>query len=200
MELCNSPDIFQEKMSELIEGLRFASAYIDDLLIILTGAFSNHLKHVDKVLSRLNASGLKIKASKSFFARTQLEYLGYWISGEGVKPLSKKVEAIDNLAPPKNCTEGSKFIGFVNYYCDMWKKRSVILAPLTELRSTKKPWKWSYNQQNAFDTMKKIIAPETIPAYPNFKIPFGIHTSASAYQLGACISQNGMPIASIHRS
>ena len=80
MGLCNSPDIFQEKMSDLMEGLEFARAYIDDLSIISTGDFSNHLRHLDKVLSCLNASGLKINAGKSFFARTQLEYLGYWIT------------------------------------------------------------------------------------------------------------------------
>src|SRR5687768_3572210 len=34
MGLCNSPDIFQEKMSELMTGLEFAQAYLDDLLII----------------------------------------------------------------------------------------------------------------------------------------------------------------------
>ena len=72
----------------------------------------------------------------------------------------------------------------------MWKKRSEILAPLTELTSTKKPWKWTNEQQNAFDTMKKAIL-----ASPNFEIPFEIHTDASAYQLVACISQKGKPIA-----
>jgi hypothetical protein len=77
----------------------------------------------------------------------------------------------------------------------MWKKCSEILVPLTEVTSTKKPWKWSTEQQNAFDTMKKVMARETILAYPNFKIPFEIHTDASAYQFGACISQNGKPIA-----
>ena len=34
MGLCNSPDIFQEKINELIDGLEFARAYIDDLLVI----------------------------------------------------------------------------------------------------------------------------------------------------------------------
>jgi hypothetical protein len=43
--------------------------------------------------------------------------------------------------------------------------------------------------------MKKIMARETILVYPNFKVPFEIHTDASAYQLGACISQSGKPIA-----
>src|SRR5687768_13769371 len=42
--------------------------------------------------------------------------------------------------------------------------------------------------------MKRIITRETLLAYPNFSEPFDIHTDASLYQLGACISQNGKPI------
>ena len=34
MGLCNSPDIFQEKMSELFVGLDTVRVYIDDLLRI----------------------------------------------------------------------------------------------------------------------------------------------------------------------
>jgi hypothetical protein len=110
-------------------------------------------------------------------------------------PLNKKVEAINSLAPSTNHTEVHKFIGLINYYCDMWKERSEILAPLTKLTSTETPWKWTDKQQNAFDTTKKIVARETILAYPDFKIPFEVHTDASPYQLGAVISQNGKPIA-----
>ena len=39
MGLCNSPDIFQEKMNNLMQDLEFARAYIDDLLIISKGDF-----------------------------------------------------------------------------------------------------------------------------------------------------------------
>ena len=127
--------------------------------------------------------------------RTKLEYLGYWITQDGVKPLSKKVEAITNLAAPKTRKQVRSFIGLVNHYRDMWGKRSEILAPLTALTSIKVKWKWTDLEQNAFDTMKRIMARETILAYPNFDKPFEIHTDASAYQLGAIISQDGKPIA-----
>ena len=195
MGLCNSPDIFQEKMSELMTGLEFARAYIDDLLIITTGGFMDHLDDLDKVLSRLLQAGLKVNATKSFFGRTELEYLGYWITQNGVKPLSKKVEAITNLAAPKTRKHLRSFIGLVNYYRDMWGKRSETLAPLTALTSAKLKWKWTELEQNAFETMKRIMARETILAYPNFDKSFEIHTDASDYQLGACISQDGKPIA-----
>jgi hypothetical protein len=49
MGLCNSPDIFQEKMSELMEGLDFVRAYIDDLLAISNGTFEDHLEKLELV-------------------------------------------------------------------------------------------------------------------------------------------------------
>ena len=42
MGLCNSPDIFQEKMSELLVGLEFARAYLHNLLLIMQGDFDEH--------------------------------------------------------------------------------------------------------------------------------------------------------------
>ncbi len=49
MGLCNSPDIFQEKMSELMEGLEFVRTYIDDLLCITKGTFEDHLEKLERV-------------------------------------------------------------------------------------------------------------------------------------------------------
>ena len=195
MGLCNSPDIFQEKMSDLMCGLDFVRAYIDDLLSITNGTFEDHLEKLELIFKRLVSAGLKVNADKSFFAKHELEYLGYWITRDGIQPVSKKVEAIQNIAPPKNRRELRKFIGIVNYYRDMWIRRSHVLAPLAALTSKTAKWKWGPKEQWAFDQMKKIISRETLLAYPDFNKPFIIHTDASHTQLGAVISQNDKPIA-----
>ena len=80
MGLCNSPDIFQEKMSELMADLEFVRTYIDDLLCLTKGTFNNHLEKLQRVLTRIQQAGLKVNAKKSFFAKAELEYLGYWIT------------------------------------------------------------------------------------------------------------------------
>ena len=67
MGLCNSPDIFQEKMSELMEGLEFVRTYIDDLLCLTKGSYEDHLEKLDSVFTRLAQAGLKVNAKKSFF-------------------------------------------------------------------------------------------------------------------------------------
>jgi hypothetical protein len=56
-------------------------------------------------------------------------------------------------------------------------------------------WNWTEEHQKAFDEIKKVITRETLLAYPNFNKTFDIHTDASLLQLGACISQDGRPIA-----
>jgi hypothetical protein len=161
MGLCNSPDIFQEKMSELMQGLEFARAYIDDLLVVTQGDFTQHLDHLEQVLTRLAAAGLKINATKSTFCCDELEYLGYLINRDGVRPTLKKVDAIRQIAPPKTKKQLRSFIGMVNYYRDMWPMRSHLLAPLSALTSSTAIWKWTNEHQKAFDTMKVLIAKET---------------------------------------
>jgi transposase InsO family protein/exonuclease VII small subunit len=195
MGLCNSPDIFQEKMSELMAGLEFCRAYIDDLLVVSKGNFEQHLDHLEQSLTRLSEAGLKVNATKSHFCKTELEYLGYLINKEGVRPTMKKVEAIKNIATPTTRKQLRGFIGMVNYYRDMWPKRAHLLAPLSAMTSSKVKWKWTEECQKSFELMKEVIAKETLLTYPQFDKPFEIHTDASKVQLGACISQEGKPIA-----
>ena len=195
MGLCNSPDIFQEKMSSLMADLEFVRAYIDDLLILTKGTFQDHLNKLSQVLTRLQEAGLKVNATKSFFAREQLEYLGYWITRDGIQPSLTKVSAIQQLAEPKTKKELRKFIGMVNYYRDMWIRRSEVLAPLAALTSKTTKWEWTDQHSQAFQLMKNIVSKETLLSYPDFSIPFDVYTDASHTQLGAVICQKDKPIA-----
>ena len=194
MGLCNSPDIFQEKMSTLLSDLEYVRAYIDDLLIISNRSYEDHLDKLDEVLTRVKNAGLKVNAKKSFFAREELEYLGYWITRQGIQPMPKKIEAIRNLATPKTTKQVRHVVGMVNYYRDMWPKRSETLAPLTELCSKTTKFQWTERQQKAFDEIKNMVSENTMLAYPDFNKPFIIHTDASDKQLEAVISQDESPI------
>ena len=57
-----SPDVFQEKMSSLMQDLEYVRTYLDDLLIISNGSFEKHLQQLGRVLQRLRRAGLKINA------------------------------------------------------------------------------------------------------------------------------------------
>jgi len=162
MGLCNSLNIFQDKMSGLMEDLEYVCAYIDDLLVITNGSYEHYLEKIAKVFTKLRNARLKVNMKKSFFSRAELEYLGYWITHDGIQPMANKVHAITNIAPPKTKKELRRFIGMLNYYHDMWTRRSHILAPLALVTSKTTKWVWGEEQQNAFDTMQKIISREVL--------------------------------------
>ena len=195
MGLCNSPDIFMENMSDLMRDLEYVRAYIDDIAIFTCASWEDHVEKIDIVLQRLKDTGLKVNGLKSHFGMPEVEYLGYMLTREGIKPVQKKVQGIIDIAPPKNIKQLRSFLGAVNYYRDMWIRRSHILEPLTKLLSPKVKYKWSEEAQIAFDNIKKVMSRETLLHYPDFNKPFHIHTDASLYQLGAVILQDGKPVA-----
>ena len=106
MVLCNSPDIFQENMSELFISLDTVRIYIDDLLHVTKGSWTEHLTVLEDMFTRLQKAGLKVNASKYCFGAHKFDYLSYHVTRDGVMPIPRKVEAIQALAVPKiakNC-------------------------------------------------------------------------------------------------
>ena len=59
MGIAGSPDIFQEKISDLMATLEFVRTYLDDLLIIKKGSLEDHLEKLSMVLTRLQEAGLR---------------------------------------------------------------------------------------------------------------------------------------------
>jgi hypothetical protein len=193
MGIAGSPDIFQSKMSELMATLEFVRTYLDDLLCITKGSLTDHLNKLKKVFNKLQEAGLKVNADKSKFCAIETEYLGYILTRDGIKPQANKVQAILALNLPKNVKELRRFLGMVQYYRDLWEKRSEMLAPLTDLvgecgqtkvtraKGTKKvPWHWDEVHQKAFDTVKATIAKDVVLAYPNYDKVFEVYTDASS--------------------
>ncbi len=125
------------------------------------------------------------------FCTLEIEYLGYILTRDGIKPQSSKVQAILAIQPPKNVKELRHFLGMVQYYRDRRARRSKMLAPLTSLveecsqtkvsraKGTKKvPWHWDEVHQRDFDHVKATIAREVVLAYPDYSKVFEIYTDA----------------------
>lgn len=155
--------------------------------------------------------------AKCSFAQSKTDYLGYTLTRDGIEPQPEKISAILAIEPPKNIQElrkflGCKFLGMVQYYWDLWEKRSHLLTPLTDLvgerkytkatrkvGTKKKSWHWDTCHQEAFDGTKIQLAHKVMLTYPDYSIPFDIYTDASTRQLGAVITQRARPIAFFSR-
>eukprot|EP00804_Cyclotella_cryptica_P026398 CCRYP_008082-RA/>CCRYP_008082-RA protein AED:0.41 eAED:0.41 QI:0/0/0/0.5/0/0/2/0/123 len=123
-----------------------------------------------------------------------MQYLGYVLSRDGIKPQPKKVQAILALTPPQNVRQLRRFLGMVQYYRDIWARRSEILAQLTNLvgecghtkvtranKTKKKPWHWDNIHHQGFDTVKATIARDVTLVYPDNLKGFEIYTDSSKF-------------------
>ena len=123
-----------------------------------------------------------------------MEYLGFWVTRNGIRLINKKVEAIVNMMPPMRLKLVRAFVGLVNYYRDMWARMTHLIHPLTALTPNKVKFKWTDVEQKAFDDIKRAIAHETLSAYLYFNTCFDVYTDARDYQLGSVIGQGGKTI------
>ena len=115
MGVAGSPDIFQAKINQLLGDIEAIKAYLDDVLAIGKGTFEEHLETLEEVFKRCKDKNLKLNANKCFFAVQEIEYLGYIITKEGIRPDPKKVEAIKQMKRPTTVTKVRRLVGMVQY-------------------------------------------------------------------------------------
>ena len=82
----NIPDISQDKMSKLFEGLNRVHAYEGNVLVTTKDDFINDAKALENSLDKRTEVGLKIKTEELSFRRTKIEYLSLWVSNNSVNP------------------------------------------------------------------------------------------------------------------
>jgi hypothetical protein len=73
------------------------ACYLEDLLILTNISFKDHLLKLEIVLARISTDGMRVNISKSKFFVEQIEYLGYWITRQGIQAICNKVQAILNI-------------------------------------------------------------------------------------------------------
>jgi hypothetical protein len=82
IRIAGFPDIFQRKMLELLDSLKYVQAYLDGLLCISRSSLEVHLKKLEKLLR----CRLKVNAEKLTFCTPEIEYLQYILTRDGIKP------------------------------------------------------------------------------------------------------------------
>jgi hypothetical protein len=113
--ISGSPDIFQGKMSELMESLEYVQAYLGELLCISSNSLEDYLEKLDKVIRQLCNSCLKVNAEKLIFCTLEIEYLGYILTRrDGIKPQSNKMQANLAIQLPKGVEQLRHFLGLCN--------------------------------------------------------------------------------------
>lgn len=203
--LKNAPATFQRVMDNVLLGIQNERAlvYMDDILIYSPTIYE-HINRLKEVFTRLRNSNLKIQPDKCEFLRKEVAYLGHIITKDGVKPNPQKCQAIKDFPEPRNPKEIKSFLGLTGYYRRFIPNFAKIAKPLTKLLQKDIPFHFNKECSESFEKLKNFLMTEPILIYPNFEETFILTTDASAFAIGAILSQGpinkDLPIAYASRT
>ena len=196
----NAPATFQRLMHNCLGDLNmtWCVVYLDDIIVFSDNP-KDHIVRLEAVFKKLATAGLKLKPSKCFFFKEKIDYLGHLVSGKGVATSPKKVEAVTKWPVPQTVYDVRSFLGFVGYYRRFIRDFSKISKAIREViiglenqskRVAKKTLiNWSEAAQSAFEVLKELCVNAPILAFPDYKLPFILHTDSSTEGLGAVLYQ-----------
>ena len=101
-------------MDKLLHKIRNTFTFIDDILIVTKGTQQQHIEKVEEVMKTLDEAGIRLKSEKCKIAQRKTEWLGYYLSASGVKPIDEKIQAISNRLRPKTLKEQRSLMGALN--------------------------------------------------------------------------------------
>ena len=186
--LRNAAQTFQRFIDQVLRGLPFCYAYIDDVLT----SPAEHKIHLHTILSRLKEYGIIINPSKCVLGVSSLQFLGHLVDSQGIRPLEEKVQVIHDFPQPVTRHDLRQFLGLINFYHRFIPNGAQLLQPLNNLLSTtssNKPIQWTEQATTAFHNSKQALAQATLLFHPKPDAPTCIMTDASDVAVGAVLQQ-----------
>ncbi|GAB5480202.1 MAG: hypothetical protein Marn2KO_36690 [Marinobacter nauticus] len=203
--LTNAPPQFMAMVNDLFRDFhdQFMVVFLDDI-IVYSRTEEEHAEHLRLVLDKLAEHNLFAKASKCAIAVSELDFVGHWITGEGISPHRSKVTAIRDWEPLTSVAEVRSFLGMVSYYRRFIREYSRIAAPIQKLVKKDQAWEWGPEQEAAFACLKDRLTSAPVLLIPDPAKPYVVVTDASDFALGATLMQEAteglQPVAFLSRS
>lgn len=188
--LANSPASFERLMEITLNGLQFERClvYLDDV-IVFGSTFEQTLQNLTTVFDRFKTANLKLKPKKCAMFKEEVSYLGHVVSKHGIKCDPAKLDTIKTWPTPESVADVRSFLGLASYYRKYIENFSTISFPLTQLTKKNQRFYWSEDCEQAFSKLKSLLISAPILAYPLRHESFILDTDASAYGIGAVLSQ-----------
>ncbi|GBG59582.1 hypothetical protein CBR_g49842 [Chara braunii] len=143
-------------------------------------SLDEHVEHLRTVLERLRQAKYKANRDKCEFARQELEYLGHYVTPQGIRPLADKIEAIRVWPEPTNTTDVRSFMGLAGYYQRFITEYSRIAAPFV----------FDDDARRSFQALKTVMVMAPVLSIYDPVLPTRVTIDAPGYGIGAVLEQH----------
>ena len=192
--LRNAAQTFQRYMDSIFRGLPFVFVYQDDILISSKDEVE-HIEHLKIVLKRLSDHEMHISSEKCVFGVSKINFLGYQLNSEGLKPLTDKVSGIKEYEEPTDYSGLRRFLRMIGFYRRFIPNFANITAPLYNCLSSfdknSKSFRMTEEASDSFTKVKQSLADSVLLHYPDPNSQhYHIITDASNIAIGAALHQS----------
>ena len=200
-----APEEFQRRLNDALTGLEGTVTIADDILIYGCGntmeeATKDHDQKLIALLLRCWDRGIRLNPDKLKLHLQSVSYMGHVFSADGLKPCSSKIDAIKNMPPPTDKNGIMRFLGMVNYLAKFLPSVSEATASIRSLVRSDSDFRWTPDHDADFENIKHLLQTAPVLRYFNEKKHTIVQCDFSQSGLGACIMQDGAPIAYASRS
>lgn len=194
-----APEKFQQKLVEFLSDLEGVIVYIDDVLLFAKDK-NEHDRRLLKLLQRIRQINLKLNINKCEVGTQNIKFLGQNFGSTGMSPEMTKVEAIQKMPEPTCVKDLQRFLGMVNYLASYLPNMSEKSINLRKLLKKGNLWCWEDIHTKEFNDLKHVVCNAPILSYYDVRKPIVLTVDASKDAVGACLLQEGKPVAYASKS
>ena len=204
--LSNGPASWQKYVDAILSDIPGLFCYLDDILLCSDNV-DQHMSTLETIFQRLSSHGLTLAVDKCEFGQSTVEYLGYQVSSTGIRPLKRKIDAIERIPSPKTQKSLLHFLGALNYFRTSlsglvkngkYHNTANLLQPLysaatVPMKANKfeEVWDSSPVLKQAFVDAKTLLIKAAELSHPDPKLPLALMCDASDHSIGSVLLQQG---------
>ena len=175
---------------------------IHDDIVVYGVSEEDHDANLVNLLNVAQIEGLVLNSKKLELKRPRVSFFGMEYSADGMHPCPNKIQGITEMTPPTDKQQLASFIGMVTYMGNFMPHLSHHTEPLLAMLNQETVFAWDEMANASFQKIKDLIAKSaTKPLrYYDRRKPVTVQVDASQRGLGACLLQDGQPIACASKS
>ncbi|KAK7099126.1 hypothetical protein V1264_003313 [Littorina saxatilis] len=186
--ICSAPELYQFTIQQVLQDCEGARNMTDDI-IVHGKNMEEHEQRLEKVLDKLEKSGLTLNAQKCVFRIKEIEYMGFVLNEKGVSPAPSKVEDVKNARRPESAAEVRSFLGLVNFNAKFIRNLAAKAETLRKLTRQGVTFRWGKDEEEAFCTLKADLTEAVTLGYFGTQAETRIVADAGPVALGAVLIQ-----------
>ncbi|XP_062704124.1 uncharacterized protein LOC134286516 [Aedes albopictus] len=188
----NSPAIFARYVMKVLKEFVDSGeivVFIDDILASSV-TVSEHMDLLSRLFRTLSDNHIELNVKKCSFLKTGIEFLGYYVTFNQIRPSDRHIENISNFPVPTNDKALQRFLGLMSYFRKFIYRYNHIASPLYELQNRRgSDFKFESRHYESFDKLKGALISKPVLCIYSPKLETQLHTDASSNGFGGILVQ-----------